>query len=194
MAKYDFTKDLTKEVVIEFHGVREKCSEGYKFKCPDCGTTDSVAVWLEHSNACHVCGNNAPVRICSRCEDSITLTEGSSDHPCNSTQIYETSARIIFFDEMIAEYSKKNPPKKKDKVDDKPPIIDIDTKLPKPEVPPESDKMDILDFKIEEEAPLPDDGKIESITQQIYNLGKIPRCIIKAIRRLIIIFSFSTKK
>jgi len=201
MEKHEFTKDE----VQEFHGFKESCSEGFKFKCINCGTIDTATIWLEHDNTCRGCGGSERDRICSRCDLPITLTEGSADHPCNSIKIYNESSRIIFYDEMMLEYAKL----KKHKTTKESTVIEDTITEPedviiKPRVEPEKKikPSEVVIPKIEEKEtridsikrkflPKVDMKKLSELSEKIYHMGKIPRSIIKALRRFLEIVTFS---
>jgi hypothetical protein len=187
MEKYEFSK----AEVIDLLGVRDTCTEGFKFKCKNCGTLDSVAVWFENDHSCRACEGKDYEHICSRCDSSIVLIEGSSEHPCNSKKIYLDSNRIIFYDEMVALLAKRKKHSTSEHV--------IKEKLPEPEkelLPikkeiPKTESTPISETKITSVFPVKEKKKISEITQKIYNMGLIPRSVIKAIRHFFAIITFS---
>ena len=136
---------------------------------------------------------------------SITLTEGSADHPCNSIKIYNESSRIIFYDEMMLEYAKlKKHKTTKESTVTKDTITEPEEVIIKPRIEPEKKikPSEVVIPKIEEKEtridsikrnflPKVDTKKLSELSEKIYHMGKIPRSVIKALRRFLEIVTFS---
>jgi hypothetical protein len=183
--------EFTKNEVQKFQGFKELCSESFKFKCSNCGTLDTKSEQLKDNNICVGCGGNKFIRTCSRCDLPVSLVENSSNHPCNSIKIYNDSSRIIFYDEMmieIAKLKKKNASKKavvihnnSNKSQKKPEEMVSPSKVFVPKIDEKEKQIYINEKNDSQNA---NTKNFSDLSEKIYLMGKIPRSIIKALRRL----------
>ena len=90
------------QTLIDDGGIRLRCAEPVKLKCPDCGdTSHSATDWESNGGTCPLGCDKSPQIICARCEKSLDALP-LGDHPCRSLDVYREKGQVIFAEEMIA--------------------------------------------------------------------------------------------
>lgn len=66
-----------------------------------CGTAAADAgEWQKNGNQCVACGNDTYRDECTRCRGECTASGGGGDHPCVSVNVYHSTGRIAFPEEV----------------------------------------------------------------------------------------------
>ena len=90
------------QTLIDDGGIRLRCAEPSKLKCPDCGDiSHSPEEWERNGGTCPLGCDSSPQIICARCERLLDAPP-LGDHPCHSLDVYREKAQVVFAEEMLA--------------------------------------------------------------------------------------------
>ena len=89
------------QTLIDDGGIRLRCSEPSKLKCPECGdTSHSAEAWAGNGETCPMGCGASPQLVCARCEKGLDAPP-LGEHPCHSRDVYRESGQVVFAEEMI---------------------------------------------------------------------------------------------